>query len=181
MTASLESSLAKFAEEARVAVTIAETGAPDLPLNLVNPRFCELSGYEADELIGKNCRLLQGTLRDQPGRHEIRRFLTDPATTSIRTTLINFRKDGTHFVNLVLMTKLSDSRARVRYIFASQFDVTKIAEEQMLGHDETLQEEVQRIGSLVREHRHMMNTSFETIANSMAQIAKSRMALDESV
>lgn len=179
MTASLESSLAKFAQGARVAVTIAEVGSPDLPLNLVNPRFCELSGYEADELIGRNCRILQGNLRDQPGRHEIRRFLDDPATTSIRATLINFRKDGSHFVNLVLMTKLADSRGKVRYIFASQFDVTKITETEMLRHDETLESEVNRIGSIVREHRHIMNTSFETIANSMAQIAKSKMALDE--
>ncbi|WP_158555094.1 PAS domain-containing protein [Fulvimarina endophytica] len=180
MDSSLETSLAKFAENARVAVTIAEAGAPDLPLNLVNPRFCELSGYEADELIGKNCRLLQRDERDQPGREEIRGFLKNPASQTIRTTLLNFRKDGTPFINLVLMTKLLDARNRVRFIFASQFDVTRITEREMNTHEEKLVGDVERMGSIVREHRHIMNTSYDTIANSMAQIAKSRLALDES-
>nr|WP_280891720.1 PAS domain-containing protein [Jiella mangrovi] len=151
-----------------------------MPLNLVNPRFCELSGYESDELVGQNCRLLQRDVRDQPGRQEIRRFLDDLELQSIRTTLMSFKKDGTPFVNLVLMNKLADARGRVRFIFASQFDVTKIADQEMANHEEMLADDVRRMGAIAREHHHMMNTTFDTIANSMAQIAKSRMALDES-
>ena len=176
----LEPALKDFAHNARVAVTIADASADDLPLILVNDRFCELSGYSAEEMLDRNCRFLQGEERDQEGRAQIRDFLAAHSTSTLRATLLNFRKDGTPFVNLVLMTKLTDQRGQARYIFASQFDVTKTSSEEMARHDKILKGDVQRIGAIANDHRYIMNASFETLARSVAQIAQCRLALSDS-
>ncbi|MCC4298182.1 PAS domain-containing protein [Aurantimonas coralicida] len=177
MVASLEPALAEFAERARVAVTIADVTRDDFPLILVNPHFCELSGYQAEEVLGRNCRFLQGDERAQAGRADIVKFLADENTPAIRTSLLNFRKNGEPFVNLVLMTRLSDQGGRTRYIFASQFDVTKTSGQEMDAHDAILKRDVARMNAIAADHRYIMNASLETIGRSVAQIAQCRMAL----
>ncbi|MDY8109630.1 PAS domain-containing protein [Fulvimarina sp. 2208YS6-2-32] len=180
MEQGIEPALTAFARTARVAVTISDAAADDLPLFLVNDRFCQLSGYSADEVIGKNCRFLQGEARDQPGTAHIREFLRNPAPRSLRTTLLNFRKDGTPFVNLILMTKLTDQRHRPRYIFASQFDVTRTSSDEMARQDKTLKGSVATMSAIASDHRYIMNASFETLGKTIAQIAQCRLALAET-
>jgi PAS domain S-box-containing protein/diguanylate cyclase (GGDEF)-like protein len=76
-------------------VVITDPSKMDNPIVFVNPAFTELTGYSSIESIGKNCRFLQGPLRDQEVISEIREAVAQGR--SIRRELLNCRKDGTQF------------------------------------------------------------------------------------
>lgn len=54
-------------EAGTVGITIADAGLPDMPLIYANPAFAAITGYRCDEVVGRNCRFLQGEARDQGG------------------------------------------------------------------------------------------------------------------
>ncbi|MCB8978144.1 MAG: PAS domain-containing protein [Ardenticatenaceae bacterium] len=79
---------------------------PENPIVYVNPAFEKMSGYSADEVIGKNPRLMQGTDNNQPALEKLRQALRDgvPGQAVAR----NYRKDGTRFLNRVTIYPLKD-------------------------------------------------------------------------
>lgn len=98
------------------------SAAGDQPLLAVNSRFETLTGYPADEVLGRNCRFLQQDCPPSPGLELLRAYLADDAAESGRFALHNRRRDGTAFTNLVFMTKVRDRQHRVAFLVGSQFD-----------------------------------------------------------
>ena len=97
-------SIRTFLENTPVPLTVADPHQPDAPLVLVNNGFCELTGYGLDEMIGQNCRFLQGE-KDQPtARADIREALSHGA--DMQVVLDNQRKDGSRFQNLLLLSTI---------------------------------------------------------------------------
>ena len=78
-------------------ISISNPRAPDAPLVYVNPAFERMTGYTAQEVVGRNCRFLQGDATDQPALDEVRRALHEQ--TDVRVMLKNYRKDGSPFWN----------------------------------------------------------------------------------
>ncbi len=76
-------------------IVIVDAVAPDHSIVYVNAGFERLTGYTADEAIGRNCRFLQGTGGDQPALAEFRSALRDGR--SAKVLVRNHRKDGTAF------------------------------------------------------------------------------------
>jgi diguanylate cyclase (GGDEF)-like protein/PAS domain S-box-containing protein len=93
-------------------VVICESGGDRLVV-YVNPAFCRLTGYEVDELVGKNLRMLQGNDREQPELVTLRDSLrhAEPARALLRNT----RKDGTVFVNDMQIFPLKDGNGQVTH------------------------------------------------------------------
>jgi diguanylate cyclase (GGDEF)-like protein/PAS domain S-box-containing protein len=79
----------------------------------VNPAFCRLTGYEPQELLGKNLRLLQGEDRDQQELDTLREALRHGE--AVRALLRNQRKDGTVFVNDMQIYPLKDGEGKVTH------------------------------------------------------------------
>jgi PAS domain S-box-containing protein len=72
------------------------TGAADgYPIEYVNPAFTELTGYTAEEVIGKNPGLLQGPKTDRDLLKELRDKIDEGQAFHGRT--VNYRKDGSEF------------------------------------------------------------------------------------
>lgn len=115
--------LGTFFENSPIALALASPDG-DTPLCLINRRFQELTGYGGQDLIGRNCRVLQGNAHDREARAKLRAFLADDAAANVRTPILNFKKDGTAFVNLLYMSRLRALSGETRFIFASQFDVS---------------------------------------------------------
>ncbi|GAA4015328.1 hypothetical protein GCM10022631_29200 [Deinococcus rubellus] len=94
----------------------------DMPIMYVNSAFEQLSGYRAAEIIGRNCRFMQGQDRDQDVRREIRLALVqgESSTTVVR----NYRKDGTLFYNELTLSPLRDAAGILTHFVGFQNDVT---------------------------------------------------------
>jgi PAS domain S-box-containing protein len=89
--------LAQALEACVIGVVITDARQADHPVVYVNAAFERLTGYAATEVVGRNCRFLQGENHNQVGRHEIRVALEQGH--SITTVLRDSRKDGTMFYN----------------------------------------------------------------------------------
>ena len=114
----------------RMPMLITDPRLPDNPVVFVNDAFCRLTGYARAEIIGRNCRFLQGDDSDPATVAQIRAAVA--AVRSIEIDIRNYRKDGTPFWNRLLLAPVHDADGRLAYFFASQLDVT-LERERMEG------------------------------------------------
>ncbi|MEJ7872837.1 MAG: EAL domain-containing protein, partial [Rubrobacteraceae bacterium] len=118
-------------------IVISDPNQPDNPLIYVNRSFELMTGYSAEELLGHNCRFLQGTDGDQPVLDEVRAAIREERDCLV--LLRNYRKDGTLFWNELRLSPVHDERGQLINFVGVQNDVTerKQAEEDLQrAHDE---------------------------------------------
>lgn len=127
--------LAAFAfERTRMPIVVTDARQPDLPIVLANESFLRLTGYSADEVIGRNCRFLQGEETSQTAVAQIRAAIAQHRDATIE--ILNYKKDGTPFWNQLHISALRDADGEVAYYFASQIDVTELRRVQTLEEAE---------------------------------------------
>ena len=107
----------------RMPMIVTDPNRPDNPIVFANPAFLSMTGYGWDELIDKNCRLLQGPDTDRETVAEIRRAIERRQETSVE--ILNYKKNGAAFWNALFISPVYDSSGRLIYFFASQLDVTR--------------------------------------------------------
>ena len=107
-------------------ITVTDPRLPDNPLVFVNEGFEDLTGYAADEVLGKNCRFLQEGDTDQAGVYELRAAIRDYRNAHVE--LRNYRKDGTLFWNELYLTAIRDDEGKPIYFFGVQNDITTLKE-----------------------------------------------------
>ncbi|WP_315093026.1 SpoIIE family protein phosphatase [uncultured Cellulomonas sp.] len=105
-----------------LAMSIADATLPDLPLVWVNQGFTRLTGYPADEALGRNCRFLQGADTDPIAVSRIRTALDEHRT--VATVIRNYRRDGSPFWNQLVISPVVDETGRVTHHVGIQADVT---------------------------------------------------------
>ncbi len=110
-------------ERTRMPMVITDAQAPDNPIVLANNAFLELTGYDADEVLGRNCRFLQGPETASGAIAEIRTAVA--AQQECTVELLNYRKDGTSFWNRLHLSPVHADDGQLLYFFASQLDVTE--------------------------------------------------------
>ena len=103
-------------------VTLADPDLEDCPIVYANKAFEDLSGYGQEEIIGRNCRFLQGNDKDQPDLDKLRTAIKNHEPISV--TLKNYRKDGTLFHNYLSITPLFDKKGGLLYYLGVQYDIT---------------------------------------------------------
>ena len=123
--------LSKILDSCVNGVSLADPDQEDMPLVYVNKAFETITGYTLAEVVGKNCRFLQGKERDQTEVNKLREAIKD--RKSVEVTLHNYRKNGELFYNRLVVTPLFDSNGRVLYYLGVQYDVTAqvLAEEEI--------------------------------------------------
>ncbi len=105
-------------------VVIADYRQKGIPLIYVNRTFEEITGYAASEVIGKNCRFLQGQERNQKAREIIRHAVKNGERC--RVILRNFRKDGSAFINQLTLSPLKNSDGEITHYLGFQNDITHL-------------------------------------------------------
>jgi diguanylate cyclase (GGDEF)-like protein/PAS domain S-box-containing protein len=103
-------------------VVITDPNQPENPVIFVNSAFSELTGYTAAEVIGKNCRFLQGADSDPAVIQQIREAITQ--LKPIVCTILNYRKDGTPFWNELTINPVFDENKQLSNFIGLQTDVT---------------------------------------------------------
>jgi diguanylate cyclase (GGDEF)-like protein/PAS domain S-box-containing protein len=111
-------------EAATNAIFIVDAQAPDHPIVHVNRAFEEMTGYGAEESIGRNSRFLQGPDHDQPELERLRNALVTGTGASV--LLRNYRKDGTLFWNNLQISPVRDANGVVTHFVGVQSDVTEL-------------------------------------------------------
>ena len=103
-------------------ITLSDPDKEDNPLVYANEAFELITGYRREDILGRNCRFLQGNDRDQEGIEQIRQAMRE--NKSVTVTLRNYRKDGELFYNRFSIRPLFDREGRVIYYLGIQYDVT---------------------------------------------------------
>ena len=116
------------AEKTRMPQIITDPNLPDNPIVFANRAFQELSGYGSDELIGRNCRFLQGAETDPGDIAKVRDAIA--ARRDVVVELVNYHRDGTPFRNELYVSPVFGPDGALRYFFASQLDVTRFRTEE---------------------------------------------------
>ncbi len=110
----------------RNGVTISDVTQPDYPLIYANAGFEQMTGYSQQEVVGRNCRFLQGEEQHQDARLIIRNALA--AGEFCRAILRNYRKDGSAFWNELSLYPLFANHGKPTYYVGIQHDITEIVE-----------------------------------------------------
>ena len=106
----------------RMPMIITDPRQQDNPIVFANDAFLRMSGYEREEVMGRNCRFLQGPDTDRIGIARVRNAVETRSDISV--DLLNYRKDGTTFWNALYVSPVSDEQGELQFFFASQLDVT---------------------------------------------------------
>lgn len=110
--------------QTRMAVCLTDPHLPDDPIVFCNEAFQQLTGYQRDEIVGRNCRFLQGPDTDQTQVSKIRNAIREEEVVVVE--LLNYRKDGSSFWNTLHLGPIYDEHGKLKYFFGSQWDVTDI-------------------------------------------------------
>lgn len=103
-------------------VIIADVTQADQPISYVNPAFEKLTGYTADEAIGRNCRFLQGAEPDSVAVNQMRHAIERNLECNV--VLKNYRKDKSVFWNQLFLAPVPDESGQISHYIGVQTDIT---------------------------------------------------------
>ncbi|MBP1181739.1 PAS domain-containing protein [Methylobacterium sp. PvR107] len=107
----------------RMPMIVTDPSQHDNPIVFANNAFLKLTGYTRFEVLGRNCRFLQGPETESAAIDRIRDAVRQQV--DVRVDLLNYRKDGTTFHNALYVGPVRDADGKVVYFFASQLDVSE--------------------------------------------------------
>ncbi|MGD1703552.1 PAS domain S-box protein [Dapis sp. BLCC M229] len=104
-------------------IVITDPTQPDNPMIYVNPSFERITGYQAGEVMGKNCRFLQGKYRNQPAISQLKKAILHGQECHV--ILQNVRKDGTDFWNELFIAPVYNSYNHLTNFIGIITDITE--------------------------------------------------------
>nr|AML77834.1 putative LOV domain-containing protein [Dipteris conjugata] len=117
---------------------------PDTPIVFASDLFLQLTGYSREEVVGRNCRFLQGPKTDPKAVQQIRESLKAEKPCTVR--ILNYRKDKTPFWNFLHIAPVRSSGGKVAFLVGVQSDVTFADEETCLSNGMTPQ--IKQLGAI---------------------------------
>ncbi|KAK7967804.1 uncharacterized protein PG986_002081 [Apiospora aurea] len=106
---------------------LTDPSRPDNPIVFASEEFHKTTQYGMDYVLGRNCRFLQGPKTNPFSVKRIKEKLE--AGKEHVETFLNYRRDGSPFMNLLMVAPLFDSRGKVRYHIGAQVDVSGLVKE----------------------------------------------------
>lgn len=104
-------------------ILITDPNQPDNPIIYASAGAERLTGYRSEEMVGRNCRFLQGPKTDPDAVGIVRAAIRNGTDCSVE--LLNFRKDGTAFWNALFVTPVRDEQGKLVHFIGVQADVTE--------------------------------------------------------
>ncbi len=160
----------------RMPMIVTDPNQNDNPIIFCNTAFEKLTGYSSREVVGRNCRFLQGEETNSETVGRIRDAIA--AGSDIAVDILNYKKDGTSFWNALFLSPVRDDKDKIIYFFASQLDFTNVksreadlaaarhrAEEEVAKHTEKLEAALAAKTLLVHEVDHRVKNNLLTMAS----------------
>jgi PAS domain S-box-containing protein len=167
----------------RMPMIVTDPSQSENPIIFCNEAFRRLTGYGDDEIIGRNCRFLQGPETDKATVARIRDAIA--AGQDVAVDILNYRKDGSTFWNAVFISPVRDEAGAIVYFFASQLDFTNVksreadlaaarheAEAQVAQQTATLRAALEAQTLLVHEVDHRVKNNLLTMASIVKMQAR---------
>jgi PAS domain S-box-containing protein len=149
-------------EMTRMPMVVTDPRQLDDPIVFVNRAFLDLTLYEEKDLIGRNCRLLQGKDTNPDTVAELRAALAE--RRAIALDILNYRADGTPFWNALYIGPIFDQQGELLYFFASQMDIS----ERRASEQSSLQaQKMEAIGQLTAGMAHDFNNLLQVINGNL--------------
>lgn len=105
--------LSKALEFSPYALCVSDVQAPDQPIIFVNDKFLETTGYLREDIVGVNCRFLQGPDTDDNVTQEMRNCID--AGREFRGRVLNYSKQGKKMWNDLVMSPVKDANGKVTH------------------------------------------------------------------
>nr|AML77582.1 putative LOV domain-containing protein [Phyllocladus hypophyllus] len=119
---SINSSLTIALSRIQQSFVLVDPHLPEMPIVHASNSFLQLTGYSRDEVLGKNCKILQGPATDQEDISKIRQSIEAEQPCTVR--ILNYRKDGNPFWNLLHTAPVRNASGKVAFYVGVQLDVT---------------------------------------------------------
>ncbi|GEO14808.1 PAS domain-containing protein [Microvirga aerophila] len=120
-------------EQSGLPLAITDPRLPDNPVVFVNDAFSEITGYPAEEAIGRNGRFMQAPESDPATTARIRAAIE--AGREISAEVLNVRKDGTPYWNRMFIAPIRDASGNIIFFLSTHFDVTQVHEAERIHRD----------------------------------------------
>ena len=144
-------------------IVVCDPNLPDCPVIYANPAFYRITGYSEEEVIGRNCRFLQGPGTNPRHIKALREAIENGE--AINVEIVNHRKDGSRFVNELHLSPIFGDDGEVRYIFGIQHDVT--AREQFARDAERARRAAERANAEKSDFLAFMSHEIRTPMNGV--------------
>ena len=160
-------------EMTRMPMVITDPNQPDNPVVFANRAFLDLTGYDEAQVLGRNCRFLQGPDTDPAALAEVREAVAEHRAVAV--DLVNYKADGTPFWNALFIGPVFDAEGRLLYYFSSQVDISRRrSSEQSLRQAQKME----AIGQLTAGLAHDFNNLLQVVTANL-EIAAMRLRHDE--
>ncbi|MFN3357368.1 MAG: histidine kinase famiy protein [Pseudomonas sp.] len=152
-------------QTSRSAMIVTDPAQPDNPIIFANDAFLSLTGFAHHEVIGRNCRFLQGPQTDKSALQRVQ--LAVERHHEVCLEVLNYRKDGSTFWNELFISPLFNERGQLVYFFASQLDVSR-------RHDAELRvQDLEALGQLTGGIAHDFNNLLQVMVGYLELIQQS--------
>ena len=148
--------------QTRMAVCLTDPNQKDDPIVFCNEAFERLTGYSRSEIIGHNCRFLQGADTNQAEVGKIREAIRDQSVAVVE--LLNYRKDGSKFWNALHLGPIFAEDGSLKYFFGSQWDVSDV---------HAARSEERHAKAMAREVSHRLKNVFAVISGIVSITGRS--------
>ncbi len=145
-------------------IVITDSTRPDNPIVYVSPAFEAMSGYSSAEVVGRNCRFMQGPLTDPAAVQRIRETLRTEDSCTLE--ILNYRKDGTTFWNELSISPVRDTIGRLTHFVGRQSDITG---RKLLESQHRQSQKMEAVGQLAGGIAHDFNNLL-TIINGYSEL-----------
>lgn len=160
-------------EMTRMPMVVTDARQEDNPIVFVNRAFLDLTGYAEKDLLGRNCRLLQGEQTDPHTVAEIRTAINE--VRAVAVDLVNYKADGSMFWNALFLGPIFDENGELLYWFSSQVDITqRRVSEQAFRHAQKME----AIGQLTAGLAHDFNNLLQVVTGNL-EVVEMRLRDDE--
>jgi PAS domain S-box-containing protein len=158
-------------QRSRMPMILTDPNKPDNPIVFFNESFKKLIGYEAEEILGRNCRFLQGRDTDREMVAYLGRQIENEKDCAVE--LLNYRKDGSSFWNALFVSPVYDNDGQLVYYFASQLDVTRrVKSEELLRQTQKIETLGQLTGGIAHDFNNMLTVVMGNLTMAQTGLEK---------